>query len=790
MGSAQADETALEITPSRIALDDAFSRLQLLAAITTRFGPEDVTSRAAFTSSNPQVIRVDSTGFVVPVSPGRAEIAVTFEGRKAAVPVEIKAFDQDRRLDFTNEIVPLLTRYGCNGGGCHGKASGQNGFKLSLFGFDPALDYDAIVKQGRGRRVFPAAPQASLLLRKATATIPHGGGLRLTTDSEPYQMLVRWIGQGMPRGNAKAPKISQLHVEPAERILSKGSNQQLRVIAEYSDGRQQDVTRQAQFQSNNSALASVSPEGMVQTGEETGEAAIMARYIGQVAVFQAMVPQGQPLAAIEGFTPNNFIDDLAASKWKKLGIRPSPPAGDGEFLRRVTLDLCGRLPTVEEARAFLADTSSQKRSAVIDHLLDSRDYVSYTALRWSTILRNAGRGNGAVPFHRWICDQIARNVSYDEFVRGIVAVSGEPAEAPAVAWYDQLGPHNVDAITADTAEVFLGTRIQCAQCHHHPYEKWSQDDYYGLSGFFMRVTTKGGTQPTTIYSNTKVTQPLRDPRNGKIPEPRLLGGSLVNVPPERDPRQVLMDWMVQPENPFFAKAMVNRLWAHHFGKGLVDPIDDMRLTNPPSNPELLDALAKDFVEHKYDVKHMVRTMCNSAVYQLAGAPTNDNESDRQNYARFYAKRLIAEVFLDSINQVCETRTAFVGAPAKFRAVELPHNGFLSEFLDTFDRPRRVSGCECERSSGANLSQVMMLSNSQEVEDKINAKTGRIGRDLAAKKPPREIIADLYLAAFTRAPTQTELDRSLEYIQSRPDQRQALEDILWVLVNSNEFAFNH
>ena len=782
--TATAAERGLIVTPGQFRLEDASARRQLLVS----FGGRDVTADCRYQGSDHGIATVEDGGYVVPVGPGRAEIVVTYEQQRVRVPFVVAAYDSGRRIDFANEVVPVLTRFGCNAGGCHGKASGQNGFKLSLFGFDPVFDYDAIVLAARGRRVFPSAPEQSLLLLKAAAAVPHCGGRRVTPDQEPYQIIARWIAQGVPRSLPNTPHIVRILVQPDQRVMHVGEGQQLSVLAEYNDGSQRDITRQAQYASNFDGVATVDERGRVQGGTSTGEAAIMVRYMGQVAVFRALVPHGKPLDELTEFQPRGYIDELVAAKWKKLGLRPSAPATDGEFLRRVTIDLAGRLPGVEELQDFLDDSSVDKRARAIDRLLDSPDYAALYAMRWGTILRNSARNGGTgVAFHNWLRDQIARNRPYDEFVREIVAVSGEPAEAPPVNRYWQMRDDLLNQVTADTAQVFLGIRIQCAQCHHHPYEKWIQDDYYALAGFFMRLATKGGSQPFILYSSSQVRND-RDPRSGTVPQPRFLDGQAVEIPAEVDPRQVLVDWMTRLDNPYFAKVLVNRFWAQLMGRGLVDTVDDMRVTNPPSNPELLNALAADFVKHKYDMKHVLRTIANSAVYQLSSEPTEQNRSDQQNFARYYARRLIAEVFLDAVDQVCGTRTAFAGLPARLRAVELPHEGIASRFLDTFDRPGRLTGCECERATGANLAQALLLSNSTEIESKLLT-SGRIAMAIKAGKSSETIVREIYLAAFARVPTTQEAGRALRYVRAKKNQREALEDVLWAVLNSKEFALN-
>jgi hypothetical protein len=499
------------------------------------------------------------------------------------------------------------------------------------------------------------------------------------------------------------------------------------------------------------------------------------------------------LSDIPEFKAANYIDELALAKWKKLGLRPSPLADDATFLRRVTLDLCGRLPTTAESRAFLTDTSADKRAKLIDRLLDSPDYPAYFALRWGVILRNsnlAGATQAAYAFHNWIKDMIARNRPYDEFVRGIVAAAGEWQDAPAINWYWQSRDDQLHQVTADTAQVFLGVRLQCARCHHHPYERWGQEDYYGLAGFFTRLGRKSFGQPPPYYASASVTTGVKNPLTGKTPEPKYLDGPAGKFTPEEDPRHALVDWMARPDNPFFARALVNRMWGHFLGRGLYHEVDDLRETNPPSNPELLDALARDFVQHKFDVKHVIRTILNSRVYQLSSEPTEHNKNDQQNYARYYARRMPAEVFLDALNQTTDTKGGFSGVSSNARAVDLPHEGFGSYFLDTFDRPRRVTSCECERSSGATLAQVLLLANSDEIEAKIAAGNGTIARLMKEKKPMADVIEELYLAAYSRRPTATELRRNLAHVERLDNKQQALEDVLWAVLNTKEFMFNH
>lgn len=754
---------------------------------------DDLTRSATYSTAKPGIVFVGPTGHVRPLARGETTIVVEALGQKREVQVTVEDADENRPLHFVNDIVPLLSRHGCNAGGCHGRASGQNGFKLSLFGFDPAFDYNALVKEARGRRLFPASPDNSLILTKASGKVPHGGGKRLPSESEDYRTLRRWIMQGTPLGDSKAPTLAKLEMVPPQRVLDRQAEQQVAVLAHYSDGSVRDVTRQAQYQSNEMPVASVEAEGLVRTFDLAGDATIMARYMGQVAVFRALVPLGKAVAKFPDFKANNYIDELAAARWKKLGLVPSDLCTDGEFIRRVTLDLCGRLPTLDETRAFLADTKTDKRARLIDRLLDDRDYAAFFALRWGSILRNAslaGSEQAAYAFHDWIRDMIARNRPYDEFVRGIVAVAGEWQEAPAVNWYWQMRDDQLHQPVADTAQVFLGLRLQCAKCHHHPYERWSQGDYFGLAGFFSRLGRKGLGEPPPYFAERRRTSNEINPATGKPIEPKILDGPELKIPPDEDPRHKLVDWMAQPDNPFFAKALVNRLWGHLMGRGLVDPVDDMRETNPPSNPEMLDALARDFIKSKFDVKHMLRTMCNARTYQLSATPNEHNKHDKQNYARYYGRRLIAEVLHDAVDQLCGVRTQFSKMSKQARAVDLPHEGFGSYFLDVFDRPPRSSACECARSSGASLSQVLHLANSSSVENKVSSGAGRVAKLMQNKTQPAEAVGEVYLAAFSRQPTAEERRLAVDYIGRQTDKRRALEDVVWALINSREFLLNH
>ncbi len=714
----------------------------------------DLSRSATYTVTPGNVVKVDSTGHVTPVGEGEATIHIhAGDVSDATINVKVTNIVADVPINFPNQVTPLFTKYGCNGGGCHGKSGGQNGFALSLLGFEPSEDYEYLVKEARGRRLFPAAPDRSLLLMKASARLPHGGGHRIEYNSPPYRIMRRWVEQGMPYGNPDDPTVTHIEVFPQERLMQREGSQQIVVIAHYNNGTTEDVTRMTTFDSNDTEMAEVSESALVTTAKLTGSVAIMARYQGHVGVFRATVPLG---IDVKNLPPaKNFIDEAVFGKLTSLGLPPSAVADDASFLRRVTVDIAGRLPTAEEAAAFLEDNAPDKRARVVDYLLAGTDYADYFANKWNAILRNKRRNDtdkrATYRFHDWIRENLHHNTPYDEFVRDVLTASGEIGQNPQVGWYrevtDQAGQ------VEDTAQLFLGLRIQCARCHHHPFEKWSQQDYYGFSAFFAQVGRKKGVlqNQDRIYHRRGVAT-AKNPKTNENVKPTGLGGEPLEIDPDEDPRHHLVDWMADPENPFFARALVNRYWKHFFGRGLVDPEDDMRVTNPATNPALLDALAKSFIDSGFDMKQLIRTICNSTTYQLSAEPNEWNQSDKQNFSRFYPRRLNAEILLDSIDQLTATSTNFSGVPNGTRAVSLPDNGFNSYFLTVFGRPESSSACECERSSEANLAQSLHLLNSSEIQNKLTSGGGRASKLAGDKnREHADKIRELYLTAFAREP---------------------------------------
>lgn len=775
-------------------LRGADARQQLLVTGVARDGSlADLTRRVRFSCEPAGVVAIDPTGLVTPLADGEATILAALEGvEPTQLKVQVEGIASQQPINFPNQIVPIFTKFGCNGGGCHGKASGQNGFKLSLLGFEPSEDYEHLVKESRGRRVFPAAPDRSLLLTKPINASPHGGGQRMAADSHEYRLMRRWIAQGMPYGSEKDPKVTSIEVVPPTRSLSREAEQQLIVLAKYSDGSVEDVTRMAQYTPNDPEMSEVSVTGLVKTLKLSGDVAVMCRYQGQVTVFRATIPLGAPIEAVPPV--RNFVDELVFNKLQMLGMPPSVVCDDATFIRRASLDIAGRTPTPEEVLAFVADGRPDKRDRMIDTLLDDPNYADFFANKWSSILRNKRRGQnstrGSYAFHDWIRQALIDNMPYDEFVRSILTASGEIGTNPAVAWYREV--KTAEQQVEDSAQLFLGLRIQCARCHHHPFEKWSQRDYHGFAAFFSRVGRKDGMVPEEPMIYHRYGAATADhPKTGeKIPAAGL-DAAPEAIPAEEDPRQYLVDWMSDRDNKFFAPALVNRYWKHFFNRGLVDPEDDMRVTNPASNPELLDALARHFIDSGFDLKDLVRTICRSSTYQLSSIPNEYNATDKQNFSRYYPRRLPAESLLDAIDLATGTQTKFGGLPLGTKAIQLPDSGANTYFLAVFGKPEADTACECERSQEANLAQSLHLLNSSEVQGKLSDGAGRAAK-LAAdtSRTHEEKVRELYLWVYSREPVADELQVALAHLEKHENKQQAYEDILWALLNTKEFLFNH
>lgn len=700
-------------------------------------------------------------------------------------------------VDFERDVQPILTRHGCNAGACHGKARGQNGFQLSLLGFDPQFDFDALTREARGRRIFPPDPERSLFLQKPTGEVPHGGGKRIEKNSPAYAVLLDWIRQGMAREVPGTPKLVKVTISPEEQVLGYEASLPLQVTAHYADGSTRDVTSMAAYQSNESAIASVDENGQVKTTNIVGEAAVMARYLGEIAVSMVAVPQpGEvPDEFYKNLPRQNFIDGHVWDKLQRLKITPSERAADNKFLRRVYLDIIGRQPTLEETQAFLNDPSPAKRERLVDHLLEQPDYADHWANKWADLLRPNPYRVGikaTLNYDNWIREQFRQNRPWDGFVKGLITAQGTTFKNGAVTLFrDRREP---EELTTVVSQLFLGVRLECAKCHHHPFERWGQDDFYSFAAYFAKVGRKGtGLSPPIsgseemiyVADSGQVTHPL----TGEVLPPKPLFGTAPEIAQGSDPRRSLAAWMTSPENPYFAQVMVNRVWADLMGRGLVEPVDDLRATNPPSNAALLDELAKDFEEQGYDLKKLIRRITTSYVYGLSSSPNERNVTDTRYYSRYYRQRLRAEVLLDAVVEITGVSESFDAMPPDSSAKQIWTHRVDSLFLDAFGRPDPNQDPPCERTTDTSIVQALHLMNSERLARKITSDKGRVSQLAATEKPPAEIIEELYLRIYSRKPT----DKEQELCQAlfgKPDtdRKQTIEDLAWALLNTPEFVF--
>ena len=767
------------------------SQQLLVSELISEGRTRDLSRTVSYHIVPPTVAAVDERGLVRPLSDGSAELVVEHGDGQVSVPIEVRGFVNPHPVSFRDEIIPILTKAGCNSGGCHGKAEGQNGFRLSIFGFDSRADFEALVLESRGRRVNPGIPLQSLLVHKGTARIPHGGGQRLAPGSSRERRLVRWITEGAmydPDPDSSG-RIVTIQIEPQQQILMAGQSQQLRVTAIDAAGIPHGVTVESQFESNATYIADVDTRGLIQAGDIPGDAAVLVRYLEHVAVCRITLPR--PQVAFERPVENNFIDRLVWDKLQRLGVEPSGPADDAEFMRRVYLDTIGTLPTADEARAFFAEDSPDKRSRLIDDLLERDEYVDYWTMRWLDILR-ADQAKitpeGTVAMQRALRKHFSRNRPFDEFARELLTAQGNISGENFGSFYKVVT--KPDELSRSFSQLFLGVRIECAQCHHHPSERWNQSDYVGLAGFFTGVSLKsipGGGQAVLSRGG----EDLPHPRSGELVAARALGAEPADFSSITDRRIALAEWMTSPDNPFFAKALANRLWAHYFGRGLIEPIDDIRDTNPPSNESLMQGLAAHLHEVGFDVKAFTRTLLTSRAYQATAMTNDSNRDDGQNFSHAAYKTLPAEVLLDAISQSTGTHEKFNGWPEGYRAIQVWDSRMPSYFFRIFGRPGRVSVCECERSDQPSIAQALHLLNAPEIWEKISHRRGRARQLAASSATPLEIIDELYLTTLTRLPMEPERALALElFNHSDYDRRAAAEDLLWSLLNTKEFLFNH
>ena len=811
VGSITAAAETLTLLPSEIVLTGREARQRMLVqAGSDKLISGERTGEATIVSSDDKVAIIES-GVVVPVGNGRATITAKFGEQIAKATVVVEQFEQPHSWSFRNHVQSVLSKSGCNMGACHGALAGKGGFKLSLRGYDPDSDFRTLTRQARGRRIVPSDPGRSLVLTKPSGAIPHKGGLRFDVDSIEHRVIAEWIAAGHPAPSDVDARLTQLEILPTASQQKKGASQQLVVRGHFSDGHVEDVTRWCKFTSANASVASVEDRGLVKI-IGSGEGAISAWYLSQNVIATISSPYETPVdaAVFANAERSNFIDDSVLAKLKSLSIPPSPQCSDSEFLRRSFLDTIGVLPTAEEARAFLSDDSPDKRDRLVDQLLTRPEFVDYWAYKWSDLLLLSGerlRPQALKSFYEFIRQNVANNTPWDEFVRQIVLAKGSTFDNGAANFY-ALHQDPLD-MAETTSMAFLGMSIQCAHCHDHPLEKWTNNDYYGFASLFARVRGKGwggdfrsGDGHRVIFLDDE--SELIQPRTGKPQPPRPLDGQPLSLESVEDRRLAVASWLTSPANPYFSRAIVNRVWANFFGVGLVEKVDDLRLTNPPSNPELLSALAAFLVEGEggraseegrtnraYDLKKLMRLILTSQSYQRSSQATKGNEPDERFYSRYYPKRLKAEVLLDIMSQVTASPTPFKDFPAGTRAMQLPDANIASDFLKTFGRPERIITCECERSDEPSMTQVLHILNGETLIQKLEAKDNRVSKQLEAKMPVEQLAEELFLTALSRFPTDAEKQKLFTVLSAAPEdeRRQTLEDLYWSVLSSKEFLFN-
>ena len=794
----------LVVLPEAVTLDGPHAGQRFL--VEARDGTAFVGDRTAdvrFSVDNPRVAKVEPDGTVRPVGNGVASLVASVDGREVRAAVTVRNMNRDESWSFRNHVEPVLTKAGCNSGACHGAAAGKNGFRLTLRAYGPETDHDVLTRQALGRRIVPTAPAESLVLLKATGAVEHGGGVRFAPGSLEYRVLAEWIAAGSPPPRNEDPNVVGLKVYPEAVVLAPGRRQQFLVQATYSDGRVEDVTRWAKFSGTDDSVAKVDDSGQVRV-DGHGEAAVAVWYASFVQCATVTSPYDTPLdpKVFREARRNNAIDAANLRKLEALRIPPSPDAGDAAFLRRAYLDATGTLPPEDAATAFLADKDPNKRAKLVDRLLESPEYVDYWAYKWSDLLlvsSNKLPKPAMWAFYRFVRQSVADNTPWDKFAREVVTAKGSSLTNGA-ANYFALHRDPID-LTESTSMAFLGLSLTCARCHNHPMEKWTQDQYYGMAGLFSRVQLKDGAAAGDVVVMPASSGEIRHPRTGAEVAPRPLDADPVPPDSQADRREAFADWLARPENPYFARAAVNRVWANFFGRGLINPEDDLRATNPPSDAPLLDGLVADFRAHGYDVKHLIRTIMNSAAYARSSTPTRGNEADAKFLSHYPVKRLPAEVLLDAIARVTGVPTNFNGYPAGWRSLQLPDSKVESTFLTSFGRPERLATCSCERSAEPSMAQALHLANGGTVNEKLRAPESAVAKGLASGATDAELLDRLFLSALTRRPTDAERTRLLKILadavsdltdpKARADaRRQALEDLYWATLTGNEFLFNH
>jgi hypothetical protein len=749
----------------------------------------DVTAQAKVTISDPKIAKIVNLE-VLPVGDGKCSIAVEFEGKTTQVPVDVKDATKDRPISFKLDVMPIFLRNGCNQGGCHGAARGKDGFRLSLFGFDPDGDHYRLTRELNGRRINLAIPEESLLVEKSIGKVPHTGGQKFAVGEQYYNDLVRWVDAGGPQDPAGIPTPVSVDLFPKSALLDgKGSTQQLIVRAKYSDGSERDVTSLALFLSSNDSSGKVSPNGLVTAGDR-GEAFVMARFSTfTVGVPFIVLPKDLKFS----FPPTpekNYIDTLVNAKLKNLRIAPSATCSDEVFLRRIFIDLTGMLPSVEEYKTFMANKSADKREQLVKELMERKEFSELWVLKWAELLQirssNQVSYKATLLYYNWLQDRIARNVPLNQWVQELLGANGGTFNNPVTNYYQN--ETDILKVTENVAQVFMGMRIQCAQCHNHPFDRWTMDDYYGFAAFFTQIGRKRTDDPRELVVFNSGSGEINHPVGGRRMAPKYLGGEVPDVV-GKDRRGLMAEWLASPKNPYFATNLSNMVWTHFFGLGIINEVDDVRVSNPPSNSELLQELGKKFTEYNYDFKRLVKDIVLSNSYQLSTQTNSSNESDTKNFSHSSIRRIKAETFLDCISQVTETKNKFPGLPLGARAVQIADGQVSNYFLTTFGRATRESVCSCEVKLDPTLSQSLHLLNGDATTQRIT-QGNLIGKLLKEKKTPEEILDEIYIRCLSRMPSADEKTKVLALVNAEKDKKQVLEDAFWAVLNTREYMFNH
>jgi hypothetical protein len=785
------DRVALIGSPAKVSIEPADARVVgrratrqfIVSAVYADGSSRDLTRALEWVSLDPTIATVSNKGQVVPGSNGSATLVARGGSIEAKTTVTVEGMERPAPVSFRNDVIPALSQAGCNTGACHGTPTGKGGFKLSLRGYLPDQDFFVLSREAGGRRINPLAADTSMILRKPLGEIPHEGGLRLTRHGKAFEFLHDWVAEGA-KDDPQAPAAVKLEILPGARVLNApAKSQQTLTLVHYADGTVRDVTPVCYYNSSNPEIAEVDADGHV-AFKTRGEVAVIAHYQSLVANVRLTHLVEVPGFKVAEVPTDSVVDKAVFAKLNRMRISPSEGCTDAEFVRRVYLDAVGVLPAPAEVEAFLNDPATDRRAKLVDKLLNRPEFYDFWTLKFADILRANGRliqNKGTYVFTRWIRSQLEQNTPMDQFVRELLTADGSAFKNPAANYYRiSRDPENS---VETTAQLFLGVRIQCAKCHNHPFERWTQDDYYGFAAFFSRVRQKKTLQPDDEVIFTAKDGDVRQPRTGKVMKPKALGGPVLDDEKTPDRRARLATWLTGPTNPFFAKSLVNRVWFHLVGRGIVEPVDDFRDSNPASNDELLDSLTASFVQSGFNLKHLIRTVLSARTNEL-------NADDTLYFSHAYTRLLPAEVLLDAISAVTATVTPFDGLPKGSRATQLPDGKMENPFLKTFGRPARELACECERESDSNLSQALQLIGGATVNGKLRDDSGRMARLAKSGKSPEQITRELYIVALSREPNATEVAAAVKHLTATPDRRQAVEDLGWVLINSKEFLFRH